>query len=70
MDKSRYDNYVDTLTFLINGRRQNLCWLMSHCSVDREDAWRDSKFKSIINEIDAWNAELSMVVREAEHFAQ
>ena len=55
-----YDTYIDTLNFLINGRRQNLCWLMTHCSLDRDDEWRDKQFTKIQSDIDAWMAELEI----------
>lgn len=55
-----YDSYLDALNYLIIGRRQNLCWLMAHCSFDRSDTWRNKQFAKIQNDIDAWTAELEI----------
>lgn len=60
MNTNEYKTYLDTLTFLVNGKRQNLCWLMSHCNVDRADEWRDKQFKKIQDELDMLVAELEL----------
>lgn len=60
MEAYEYKIYIDTLTFLISGKRQNLCWLMSHCTVDRTDEWRDRQLKKIQDEIDVLVAELEL----------
>lgn len=60
MNYIEYDTYIETLNYLINGRRQNLCWLMTHCSLDREDAWRDNQLDKIQRDIDTWTAELEI----------
>ena len=54
------DTYLSTLNFMISGRRQNLCWLMSHCNIDRPDAWRDAQFANIQAELDALVTELEL----------
>jgi hypothetical protein len=61
---TNFDIYIETLNFLIAGRRQNLCWIMSHCSIDRQDAWRDVQFDKIKKEIDLYAAELAMALNE------
>lgn len=60
MNSEEYKTYTDTLTFLINGKRQNLCWIMSHCSIERSDEWRDKQFKRIQDELDMLVAELEL----------
>lgn len=42
---------LELIDFLIQAGRENLCWLMSHVSLDREDSWRDRKFNEIQTEL-------------------
>jgi len=64
------ENYVDTelwldaLNYMIVSARQNLCWLMEHVSVDREDGWRDRKFNEIQTQIAAMVAERGELLKE------
>ena len=60
MNYIEYDTYIDALNFRISGRRQNLCWLMTHCSFDRTDEWRDNQLNKIQSDIDLWTAELEI----------
>jgi len=60
MDCLNTDVYFSALNFLISGRRQNLCWLMSHCNVERQDSWRDAQFAKIQAELDALVTELEL----------
>lgn len=59
-----YELWLDTLNYLIMSARQNLCWLMQHVSVEREDVWRDRKFDEIRTQIDAMIAERGELLRE------
>ena len=58
------DLQLDGLNYLIMSSRQNLCWLMEHVTIDREDAWRDKKFNEIRCQIDLWVAEKEEIIRE------
>jgi len=33
---------------------------MTHCSFERDDAWRDNQLNKIQKDIDAWTAELEI----------
>ena len=64
------DNYVDvelwldTLNYMVVSARQNLCWIMDHVTIDRDDEWRDHKFNEIKSQIDAMVAERGELVKE------
>ena len=59
-----YALWLDTLDYMIVSARQNLCWLMEHVSVEREDEWRDRKFNEIKSQIDAMVAERGELIKE------
>lgn len=56
--------WLDTLNYMIVSSRQNLCWLMEHVAVNREDEWRDRKFNEIKSQIDAMVAERGELLKE------
>ena len=56
--------WLDTLDYMIWSARQNLCWLMEHVSVEREDEWRDRKFNEIRTQVDAMVAERGELLKE------
>lgn len=56
--------WLDALNYMITSARQNLCWLMEHVTVDREDEWRDQKFNEIKSQIDAMVAERGELLKE------
>ena len=56
--------WLDALNYMIVSARQNLCWLMEHVTVDREDEWRDRKFNEIKSQIDAMVAERGELLKE------
>ena len=61
-----YALWLDTLDYMIVSARQNLCWLMEHVSVEREDEWRDRKFNEMRTQVDAMIAERGELLKEME----
>ena len=56
--------WLDALNYMIVSARQNLCWLMEHVTIDRDDEWRDRKFNEIKSQIDAMVAERGELLKE------
>ena len=56
--------WLDALNYMIVSARQNLCWLMEHVTIDRDDEWRDRKFNEIRTQIDAMIAERGELLKE------
>ena len=56
--------WLDALNYMIMSARQNLCWLMEHVTIDRDDEWRDRKFNEIKSQIDAMVAERGELLKE------
>jgi len=56
--------WLDALNYMIVSARQNLCWLMEHVTIDRDDEWRDRKFNEIKSQIDAMVAERGELIKE------
>lgn len=58
------DIYISALDYSIKARRDNLRWLMSGVTIDREDEWRDRQFAKLESEIDALVAERELAMLE------
>lgn len=48
--------------YLLLANRENLCWLMNKVSCDREDSWRDQKFKEIQDKINYYVMEREVLL--------
>ena len=57
---------LEVIDFLIHNNRENLCWLMNHVSLERQDEWRDRKFKEISEKLDSLAIERGVILGEME----
>ena len=57
--------WLKAVEYSIRARRENLCWLMQHVTVDRTDEWRDRKFRELQAEIDSLVAEREIALEQA-----